>query len=46
LERLVLKATDALEHTDVPEERDHLVRQIMTYSALRNRINTELNRVV
>ena len=46
LERLVLKATDALEHTDVPEERDHLMRQIMTYSALRNRINTELNRVV
>jgi hypothetical protein len=46
LERLVQKATDALEHTAVPEERDHLVRQIMTYSALRNRINTELNRVV
>jgi hypothetical protein len=46
LERLIHKATTALESAALPNERDEWVRQIMTYSALRNQINTELNRVV
>ena len=46
LERLIQNATTSLESTSLPQERDEWVRQIMTYSALRNQINTELNRVV